>query len=180
MHREIQEWFRYVKMLQPHFFAEHSVLDVGSLDINGTLKPFFSGCRYIGLDIGPGPNVDIVSVCHEFTGPDESFDVVVSADALEHDMHWQKTLKKMYDILKFGGLMIFTCASSGRGAHGTLADGPANSPLTTKIPIWQNYYGNLTGENIRSNLPLATFKRWEISTIHTPGWGSDLRFWGIK
>jgi hypothetical protein len=37
-------------------------VDVGSYDVNGTYRPLVEGrgLRYLGIDIAPGPNVDVV------------------------------------------------------------------------------------------------------------------------
>jgi len=40
-----------------------TILDVGSLDINGSYKPLFSNPKwtYFGLDVVAGPTVDVVA-----------------------------------------------------------------------------------------------------------------------
>jgi hypothetical protein len=48
------------------YFIDKCVLDVGSLDINGNNRYLFDNCEYTGLDIGEGPNVDIVMPIHEY------------------------------------------------------------------------------------------------------------------
>ena len=66
-----------------------SVLDVGSMDVNGTVKPIFEarGCKYTGLDIAEGKNVDIVMQLGEkLPFKAKYFDVVVSTSCLEHDI----------------------------------------------------------------------------------------------
>jgi SAM-dependent methyltransferase len=183
VHSEIRQWVSYVSMLLPEYFSNTDVLDVGALDVNGTNKDFFGACRYTGLDIGPGPNVDVVSVCHEYEKPDASYDVVISTDSLEHDMFYDKSLKKMYSLLRPNGLLIFTCASDGRGEHGTLNENSAASPYTITHPEWQNYYKNLNIEDIQRSLNLdELFIRHEHSMIvgSLIPWGKDFRFWGIK
>ena len=183
MHQEVREWVSYVKTILPDFFKGKTVLDVGALDINGNNRGYFTDCKYTGIDIGPGPNVDEVSICHKYDKPNSSFEVVMSTDSLEHDMYWGLTLKKMYDLTKPGGLMLFTCATTGRSEHGTVKYDQAASPHTLKIDQWSSYYSNLTEQNIRSALPVDTaFYRYEFSVIvgSLKDWGKDLRFWGIK
>ena len=42
------------------------VIDIGSMDINGTLKPIFNQAKaYIGIDQFPVKNVDIISSSHK-------------------------------------------------------------------------------------------------------------------
>lgn len=62
------------------------VLDVGSLDVNGTYRPLVEqfGMSYVGLDAEPGANVDRVGSAYAIPEADESFDLVLSGQTLEH------------------------------------------------------------------------------------------------
>ncbi len=63
------------------------VLDVGSYDVNGTYRPLVESLhyRYTGLDLTPGPNVDIVAGDPDhYPIPDASYDVVISGSTMEH------------------------------------------------------------------------------------------------
>lgn len=148
-----------------------SVLDVGSLDINGNNKHLFKRCVYTGVDICQGNNVDIISRCHLLTGLSNSYNVVISTEMLEHDVYWEASLKSMYDMLKVDGLLILTCATRGRLEHGTRDYTPSDSPLTN------DYYRNLTVEDIKQVLDTDRFQDYEfiIDTLTC-----TLMFWGIK
>jgi len=50
----------------------------------------FSDCDYIGLDVAPGNGVDIVCEGQNYDAPDESFDVVISCEVMEHNPFWRK------------------------------------------------------------------------------------------
>ena len=113
-HRQQQEYCSKVKIKYPSFFQGVKVLDVGSLDINGSNRSLFERCDYLGIDVGKGNNVDLVSVGHEFEGPDEYYDTIISTEVFEHDMHYEKTIKNIMRMLKPGGLFVFTCASTVR------------------------------------------------------------------
>ena len=52
------------------------ILDVGSYDVNGTMKPIFEKGQYIGLDMEEGPNVDIVGVSHDIPISDNKIFVI--------------------------------------------------------------------------------------------------------
>src|SRR5688572_15830496 len=105
MHIEVRNFIRKVKKEHPKFFRFTRVLEVGSQNINGSVREHFFLCEYIGLDLGPGKKVDLV--CHgaDFKTPG-LFDVVISCEALEHDRRWNETLLQMYENLKPGGLLI--------------------------------------------------------------------------
>jgi len=177
-HKEQQEFIRYVKSRFPEFFREKFVLDIGSLDINGNNQEFFENCGYIGVDLVYGKNVDIVCKGHELALPDATFDVVISTETFEHDPFYPQTLRNMYRLLKPGGLFIFTCATTGRPEHGTKRTTPEDAPFIASDPEFENYYKNLTEEDIRAVLDVdKLFKEYEfvVNEEHR-----DLYFWGIK
>ena len=62
------------------------VLEVGSLDINGSVRPLFENCNYTGIDLGEGRGVDVVAHVTDYHRLDDNeFDVVISTETLEHD-----------------------------------------------------------------------------------------------
>lgn len=89
------------------------VVDFGSYDVNGTLKPVFSMHRYIGIDISEGPNVDII--CENSKTPIESnsVDVVVSSSCFEHDECFWETFLEMCRIVKKDGYIYINVPSTG-------------------------------------------------------------------
>ena len=172
-HREQREWCELVKYAHDEFFVGTSVLDIGSLDINGNNRYLFEQCNYTGIDIGEGKNVDVVCSGHLFKS-DDLFDVVISTECFEHDEHWQQTLKNVINnLLKDGGLFLFSCAAPGRPEHGTKRTSPKDSPFTN------DYYRNLSEADIRSVLDCdAIFSNYKFKTrIDFP---QDLYFYGIK
>jgi len=96
--------------------TEISILDVGSYNVNGCYKTLLQHPRFLyqGLDMESGPNVDIVAE-RPYQWPmlkDESFDVVISGQALEHIEFFWLTFSEMCRVLKKGGLM---CIIAPRG-----------------------------------------------------------------
>jgi SAM-dependent methyltransferase len=172
-HREQREWCELVKYAHDEFFVGTSVLDIGSLDINGNNRYLFEQCNYTGIDIGDGNNVDVVCSGHLFKS-DDLFDVVISTECFEHDEHWELTLNNVINnLLKDGGLFLFSCAAPGRPEHGTKRTSPKDSPFTN------DYYRNLSEADIRSVLNCdAIFSNYKFKTrIDFP---QDLYFYGIK
>ncbi len=85
-----------------------SVLDVGSCDVNGTFKPLIQrrGWRYTGLDVTPGPNVDVVAPDpYRFPFEAGTFDVVISGSTMEHVQAIWKWLPELVRVLKPGGFL---------------------------------------------------------------------------
>ena len=180
-HFEQQNYCNWVKKNQPDFFIGSRVLDVGSLDINGNNRYLFENCKYTGIDIGAGANVDIVKPVHEYEKTVNSlwnsffklnYDVVISCEMLEHDKYWEQSLRAMYKLLRPGGLLIITAAGYGRAPHGTAENSPNCSPFTNA------YYKNVTEQELESVLkPDLNFTRWDLCYNAT---ACDIYFSGIK
>jgi SAM-dependent methyltransferase len=178
-HDQQQTFFQSVKNRFPHLFTDVRVLDIGSLDINGNTRHFFQQpYYYIGLDLAEGPNVDVVCPAHLYDCGFK-FDVVISGECFEHDMYYARSLNNMVNLLKSGGLMVFTCASDGRPEHGTLRTTPENAPFLSQFSEeWGNYYKNLNESDIRKVLDINNlFSLFEFQ--YNPE-TCDLYFWGIK
>jgi hypothetical protein len=90
-----------------------NVLDVGSYDINGCMKPLFPDAEYIGMDMEDGPNVDLVSSAHNIPLSDNSQDVVVSSSCFEHDPMFWLSFLEMSRVLKPKGFMYINAPSAG-------------------------------------------------------------------
>src|SRR5262245_34420940 len=93
--------------------ANLQIADVGSYDYNGTLRPLFNNptWKYTGLDVCPGPNVDIV-LATPYSWQmtlERQFDVVVSTQTLEHVPHPWLWIGAVEWILKPGGV-VYICA----------------------------------------------------------------------
>lgn len=178
-HYNQQQFCERTKQRYPHYFKNKKVLDIGSLDINGSNKVFFENCDYLGIDVGEGNNVDFVAIGHEFEGPDNYYDTIITTEALEHDMYYEKTIKNVMRMLKPGGLFLFTCATTGRPEHGTRRTAPSDSPLLGSISVeWSDYYKNLTKGDIKSIEGFTYVFPDGIFEIGNRG--VDLYFVGIK
>lgn len=148
-HKQQRDYCEKIKELYPQFFINKKVLDIGSLDINGNNKTLFTDCDYLGIDVGEGNNVDLVAIGHEYDAPDEYYDVIISSECFEHDMYYEKTIKNVMRMLKPGGLFLFTCATTGRPEHGTRRTDVGSAPLLEDKEDWQDYYKNLTEDDVR-------------------------------
>lgn len=99
------------------------VLEVGSIDVNGNLRPtvtVLAPREYVGVDIEAGKGVDIVcsaeSIIDRFGK--ESFDALISTEMLEHVRDWKKVISNIKNIVKPGGVILLTTRSRGFKYHG--------------------------------------------------------------
>lgn len=167
-HQQQMDFCLAIKKLYPSHFKDAKVIDAGSLDINGTNRYLFEGGLYIGIDVISGANVDIVTPIHRLIAVDK-MDTVISTEMLEHDLHWKESLLAMYDLLRNEGLLVVTCATTGRKEHGTHENKPHDSPGTL------DYYRNVTMEMFKGILSADIFSEYKLQTK-----GTDLQFYGIK
>jgi SAM-dependent methyltransferase len=102
------------------FFRLHgaegqAILDIGALDVNGSLRVAApNNSRFTGVDLKAGPGVDLVVAA---AGPlpfaDDTFDLVVSTSAFEHDPCFWVTVVEALRVLKPGGLFYFNAPANG-------------------------------------------------------------------
>jgi SAM-dependent methyltransferase len=156
----------------PNNFANCKVLEVGSLDINGSVRQFFTDCEYIGIDLGQGRGVDVVCQGQDYDAPDNTFDTVISCECFEHNPAWVMTFVNMYRMTKPGGLIVMSCATTGRAEHGTKRTSPADAPFC------DDYYKNLTEQDFVDNLNIDNmFSAYEFGIGEAT---RDLYFYGVK
>jgi SAM-dependent methyltransferase len=96
--------------------ANKVVLDLGGLDVNGSLRPFFEslGMKYICIDIEPHSSVDIVIKPGDKLPFDTgSIDLIVTTSCFEHDPCFWLTFKEMSRIVKLGGFIYVNAPTHG-------------------------------------------------------------------
>lgn len=109
--------------LSPSEIRNKQILEVGSLDVNGSIRPYIESwgpARYIGIDMRAGSKVDRVVRCEDLieTFGERAFDIVVSVGMLEHAQNWSACLHNMMGVLAEGGWLLLTTCSRGFPYHG--------------------------------------------------------------
>lgn len=168
-HQAQLDFVAIVRAMYPDYFVRKQVLEIGSLNINGSIRQFFEQCVYVGVDLGEGRDVDVVARGEDLTYADGSFDVVASCECFEHNPEWVATLNNM--IRMSSGLVFFSCATTGRPEHGTPRTSPQDAPFCGE------YYRNLTEKDVTSAIDLSVFEDYQFLTNDK---AFDLYFWGIK
>lgn len=149
---------------QPKFAR---VLDIGSLDINGSMFDYDycgAGPKWIeqiacvvpiGLDIIEGRNVNLVANAHAMPLDDNSFDLVMCMSMLEHDTDPQATLNEAYRVLKPGKMLLLTTVDQTHGEHKHLGGGDTET------------YNFITEEQFRLWIKRAGFKVVDVLHIES-------------
>jgi SAM-dependent methyltransferase len=175
-HIQQRDFIDKIKRRSPKYFSNQTVLEIGSLNINGTVRDFFENCEYVGLDVAEGNGVDVVCEGQNYDAPDNSYDVVCSAECFEHNPYWLETFENMIRLCKPGGFVFFTCATEGRPEHGTSRSTPLDSPLTVDQG-WE-YYRNLNESDFQQFINFDDQFKYYGFEVNDES--KDLYFWGIK
>ncbi len=171
MHNGAHHFVQDVKSKYPEYFIRPSkVLEVGSANINGSIRLHFDVDSYLGIDLGEATDVDFVCSITEYKAP-RMYDVVISVEMLEHCKEWEQSLRQMYENTKPGGLFLLTCAGPNRQPHGI----PENNPHDSKFTL--DWYRNISKEDFLKVLPKDIFIECSIGEYDGD---TDLRFWGIR
>jgi SAM-dependent methyltransferase len=129
------------------------VIEIGSYDVNGSLRPFVQSlnpAEYIGVDVEEGYGVDIVcdagAVRDKFG--DDSFDVVISTELMEHILDWRKVISDMKRICRPGGVILITTRSFGFAYHGWPYDF-----WRFEVPDMEQIFSDFSIENVERESP---------------------------
>lgn len=157
MHAQAFDWVaRQVTSLP----AAPTVLEIGSLDINGSVRPLFPAApHYHGLDLVAGAGVDEVADAATWSPP-RTYDVVVSAEVLEHAPTWREILSMMWSATAPGGVLLMTCATDPRAPHSAV-DGLDVRP--------EEHYENVPARSLRSFVATWGVADWSIEWAQDRG-----------
>lgn len=114
MHQSVMDWV--TAQVATYELAVRNTVELGSRNINGGVRGLFTG-GFVGVDMVPGPGVDMVARCDDLPLADESFDVVVSTEMLEHDPFFWLSLAEMTRVLAPGGHLLLTTRGIGFPFH---------------------------------------------------------------
>jgi len=143
--------FEFVRQFATNEAIE--IIEIGARNINGTVRPLFPSAKYIGLDLNPGPCVDVVCDALEYV-PDKLVDLVIAAEVFEHAPNWGAIIAHAATWIVPGGRILVTAAGPGREPH-SAADGGALRP--------GEHYENLTEDRLAEELHFAGFEEIEVS-----------------
>jgi SAM-dependent methyltransferase len=152
------------------------VIEIGSHDVNGSVRKLFSKVEYLGVDLSEGPGVDLVCEGGKVDHESCTYDLALSCECFEHNPLWIDTFSNMYRLAKNGGALLITVATTGREEHGTTRTSPKDSPGTQSIE-W-DYYKNLIEQDFHNAFDLSSL--FEDYFFITNNLSHDLYFFAIK
>lgn len=120
MHPSVMQFL--ASALAPEDVAGKTVLEVGSMDLNGSPRSVVLPMRplqYLGVDSGAGPGVDMVAPAEELTDRVGAFswDLVISTEMLEHAEHWRTVVQELKQAVAPHGVLLVTCRGPGFPYH---------------------------------------------------------------
>lgn len=140
----------FVKTFSDFFIKNKkiNILELGSFNYNGSIRQFFPGSEYTGVDVINGNDVDIVYDGKNFDFKENTFDLCISCECFEHNPYWKENFLDLIKFTKYDGFVIITCATLGRPEHGTTRTDLHSSPGS--MNKW-NYYKNLSAKDFKKN-----------------------------
>jgi hypothetical protein len=113
-HDQQTEFIAILKRHLPDYFADSRVLEIGALDINGSVRTLFHSCAYCAVDLDEGLGVDLVGPGQMVDLPSGSFDCTISVECFEHNPFWLETFVNMLRMTRSTALFLLSCASCTR------------------------------------------------------------------
>lgn len=106
VHKSCYDWFG--RIVAEYGLAEKSVIEIGSGNVNGTIRDHFKSESYVGVDLAPGAGVDRVGNSEQLDDPDATWEVCCSAEMLEHCVRPWRAVNEMARITCSGGFVLLS------------------------------------------------------------------------
>jgi len=121
-----QTCYYTVKAALEHMPPRRRVIEFGSADVNGNVRDLLGGAEYIGVDIRPGPNVDVVADAATYDPPWRP-DLVLCLNMLEHTPESTEIVANAHRMLAPSGMLLVSVPDASFPIHsadgGALKDG---------------------------------------------------------
>src|SRR5437879_4706837 len=90
------------------------VVEIGSYQVEDqeeliNLRQFFPGRQYLGLDIRPGPGVDVVASVEDLPLPSGFAGTVLAFSAFEHVQRFWVGFEEVHRVLRPDGVFLLCC-----------------------------------------------------------------------
>jgi SAM-dependent methyltransferase len=90
------------------------ILEIGSYQVAGQeafadLRRLFPGQPYLGVDMRPGPGVDLVANVEDLPQPDDSVGTVLAMSTFEHVPRFWRGFAEIRRVLRSDGALLVSC-----------------------------------------------------------------------
>ena len=160
MHPEIIEWVNEARRLAR---PGARVVEVGSGDMNGTVRQLFPASDYVGVDLRIGAGMEILGDARALPLQSDSCDLVLCLSVLEHVRCWRRIVLEIGRVLRLKGVAIITAAATGYPEHAGGTD----------------YYGAIPPWRLAALFQLH-WRRWSLTAEPNSLGFPDVKAWAIK
>jgi SAM-dependent methyltransferase len=103
-----------VRAIAETFDLPAPIVEIGSYHVPGQermidLREFFPGKEYCGIDIRPGPGVDLVADVERLPLEDESVGTVIALSTFEHVRKFWRGFEEVRRVLRPDGALLVSC-----------------------------------------------------------------------
>jgi len=103
-----------VRAVAETFDLPAPVLEIGARQVAGQeaiadLRAFFPGKDYIGLDLYPGPGVDVMGNVERLPQADASVGTVLAMNTFEHVPRFWRGFEEIHRVLRPDGVVLVSC-----------------------------------------------------------------------
>jgi SAM-dependent methyltransferase len=103
-----------VRAMAETFHLPEPILEIGSYQVAGqesfaNLRSLFPGREYVGLDVRPGPGVDMLGDVEQLPQLDGSVGTVLAVCTFEHVRRFWKGFEEIYRVLRPDGAVLVAC-----------------------------------------------------------------------
>jgi SAM-dependent methyltransferase len=96
------------------FDLPEPILEIGSFQVPGqaplaNLRSLFPQKEYLGIDVRPGPGVDLVADAEDLPFDDSSFGTVIAMSTFEHVRRFWRGFEEARRVLRPNGALLVAC-----------------------------------------------------------------------
>jgi len=108
----------WIKSIRPLIGRPNKIIEVGSLNVNGSPRELFRDVRdYTGVDMCKGNGVDIIADASNLPFEDRCTDFVICCETLEHTKDPLAVAAELKRILKHDGYLLISSPANGFHIH---------------------------------------------------------------
>jgi len=150
-----------VRAIAETFDLPGPVLEIGSLQVPGQgelidLRSHFPEREYLGVDIRPGPGVDLVADVEDLPLDDASVGAVIAMNTFEHVRKFWRGFDEIRRVLRPDGMLLVSCPFNVM-IHGYPSDYWRFTPAAFDVLLEDDYPQRIMGRHGPEERPENTW-----------------------